>query len=182
MLSQAGSKVELRREAYMSEKRRVFLRLNEVAWSRNIAIIYAWQRATDFLVEKWDHFSFQSNGPLGKPETCVFCGQGGLGRERAHELGSFLADEDCFSEIFIRKRSSRFLRAKDFRPNVLLIVEPVPGSIDNVIFELAFGIGFERYSLQHPKASYERTVTAAESSARKLVQSLAGDKQVRKLI
>jgi hypothetical protein len=70
------------------EKMRVFLRLNEIAWSRNIAVIYVWDRMKDFLVGVWDDMIIQSNGPLGKPNTCVFCGKDGLTSENAYEQGT----------------------------------------------------------------------------------------------
>ena len=81
MLARPHSGSRLKRDNHLDEKRGVFFELNELAWSRNIAVIYAWVRMKDFLVGVWDDIIFQSNGPLGQPNTCVFCGREGLNSE-----------------------------------------------------------------------------------------------------
>jgi hypothetical protein len=101
-------------------------------------VIYAWGRMTNFLVGVWDDMVFQCNGPLGQPNTCVFCGRDGLNRENAYGLGVFLADGESLRDNFVDAQGTSFLEANTCRPSVILITAERQGSIDNLALELAW--------------------------------------------
>ena len=173
------SGARLKRDNRVDEKRSVFFELNEVAWSRNIAVIYAWVRMTDFLVGVWDDIVFQSNGPLGQPNTCVFCGREGLNSENAYELGTFLADGDCFRDHFVDTQATRFLEANTYRPSVIVITADLPGSIDNLALDLAWGIGAHYWWSQRPGAPSRGLQEAVQSYGRKLANRIAEKRRLR---
>jgi hypothetical protein len=134
---------------------------------------------TDFLVGVWDDIVFQSNGPLGQPNTCVFCGRDGLHNANAYELGTFLADGECFRDNFVDTQGTSFLEANTYRPSVILITAELPGSIDNLALELAWGIGMHYWWSQRPAAPSRWLQKAAESYDRKLANRIAEKRRMR---
>jgi len=171
--------IRVRWDHHELEKQKVFFELNEVAWSRNIAVIYAWVRMRDLLVGVWDDILFQSNGPSGKSNTCVFCGRDGLNNENAYELGKFLADGECFRDYLIDAQGTTFLAANAHRPGVIVVTSDLPGSIENLILKLAWGIGMHFWLSQRPSASFDWRHKAAESYARKLISRIAERRPVK---
>jgi hypothetical protein len=182
MSSKGNRRIKLNLDRHESEKRAVFFRLNELASTRNIAVIYAWVRMTDFLVGIWDDILFQSNGPDAKPNVCVFCGQGGLNPQNAYELGKFLADGECFRDHFVDMQGTCFFEPNDYRPAVILVMSDTPSSIEDVIWKLAWGIGAHEARLRCPSAPPNVLEKAASSYARKLVRSLTEENHMQRVI
>lgn len=162
------------------EKMRVFSRLNEIARSRNIAVLYASDRMEDFLVEVWDNVIIQSNGPPDKPNTCVFCGKDVLTSENAYELGSLLVHGDCFHEFFIDGVGGCFLESNHYRPVVMIIRVNLEGAIDNAVLELACGVGIEFWFSQQPVAPHDWKRGEGESYRKKLVAQTAQEQRKTK--
>jgi hypothetical protein len=182
MSSKGNRRIKFGLDRHEEEKRALFIRLNELAWARNVAVIHAWVRMTDYVAGVWDDILFQSNGPDAKPNVCVFCGQGGLNPENAWELGKFLADDECFRNHFVDLQGTCFLEPKDYRPTVILVLSYLPGSVENMIWELAWGIGIHDSQLKCPSAPPKAREKAAWIYARKLVRSLTEEDQLRRVI
>lgn len=137
---------------------------------------------TDFLAGVWDDIVFQFNGPDAKPNVCVFCGQSELNPQNAYELGKFLADGECFRDHFVDMQGTCFLEPNDYRPTTILVTSDMPTSIENTIWQLAWGIGMHHSWLTCPSAPYKSREKAAWIYARKLVRSLTEENEMRRVI
>jgi hypothetical protein len=153
------------------DKHRIFRKLNQLARSRNIAVILHWMGRKDPAGNVWNDMRFQSNGRRGQAETCVFCGK----RLRAgdwHRLGHFVSDGECFRANFVDSGCVSFLPRKGFRPAVIIVPAYVPGSLDNVILDLAWALGCYRSTVGHPYATPAWVHERARSFAERLVGKL----------
>jgi len=155
-------------------KVQVFSRLNQLAKSRRISILYVWRTMQDY--REYDDLYFQSSGATGQVNTCVFCGKWPLSADPI-KLGAFSCDGDCFYEMFIEQSGHNFLDPTGYRPSVIVVDASVPGSLDNVILGLAWGLGVYRRSLRRPNAQQQWVDTSAEDFAVRLVRRV--DKQLQ---
>ncbi len=95
------------RDCCEKDKHRIFQKLNQLARSRNIAVILHWMGMKDPAGNVRNDMRFQSNGPRGQAETCVFCGK----RVRAGDwqrLGHFVSDREYFRDKLRRFRGRSF--------------------------------------------------------------------------
>lgn len=129
-------------------KQLVFQSLNQLARSRNIAVILLWIGKEDHSEVCWDNMRFQSNGPSGLSNTCVFCGKTRLAKDDRVSFGHFVSDEECFRSSFVESLGIYYLPAQLYRPAVIIVPLHVPGSIDNAVLDLAWGLAMYQVSLK----------------------------------
>ncbi|MFY9585378.1 MAG: hypothetical protein WAR21_12905 [Candidatus Acidiferrales bacterium] len=153
------------------DKHKIFGKLNQLARSRNIAVILHWMGMKDPAGNVWNDMRFHSNGPRGQAETCVFCGK----RLRAGDwqrLGHFVSDRECFRDNFVDSGGVYFLPKTGFRPAVIIVPSCVPGSLDDVILDLAWALACYRTSVRHPYVARVWLHDRADSFAERLVRKL----------
>ncbi len=150
----------------------LFEKLNQLARTRNIAVIFLWMSKSDHSGLCWDDMRFQSNGPSGLSNTCVFCGKIKLAKDDRVGLGHFVSDEECFRCNFVESMGVYYLPPQLYRPAVVVVPIHVPGSLDKAILGLAWGLAMYRVSL---KRSSDRRTWLEERA------HLFADRLVRKL-
>ncbi len=76
---------------------------------------------------------------------------------------------------FVDSGGVRFIPRTGFRPTVIIVPACVPGSLDDVILDLAWALGFYRSSVDRPHVApasvHERADCCAERLVRKLERS-----------
>ena len=159
------------RDSEEADAHRIFRKLNQLARSRKIAVILHWMGKRDPAGNVWNDMRFQSSGPPGQAETCVFCGKR-LRHGEWHRLGYFVSDGECFRDNFVDSGGVNFLPRAGFRPAVIIVPSFVPGSLDNVILNFAWALACYRSSVRRPNAEptwlHERAGSFAERLVRKL--------------
>ena len=134
-------------------------------------MVLHWMGMKDPAGNVWNDMRFQSNGRRGQAETCVFCGKR-LRPGDWHRLGRFVSDGECFRNNFVDSGGVGFLPRTGYRPAMIIVPAYVPGSLDNVILDLAWALAFYRSSVDRPHVAppwiYQRADLFAERLVRKL--------------
>ena|ERR1700730_12760929 len=146
MHPKAYSQAIVRKDPREDWKRRIFQDLNAMAKSNDIAVIYQLielVRQRDPSVSVQDGFQFQSRGPTGTPGVCVFCGKKLRNSKDFIHLGKFVSDPWCYYD-FKQALGVCYLESAGYRPPVIIVQIPFPGSIDNAILDLAWGLAAHR--------------------------------------
>ncbi len=153
-------------------KQVLFEKLNQLAGSRGIALIFLWMSKEDHSKVWWNDMRFQSNGPSGLSNTCVFCGKTRLAKDDRVSLGHFVSDEECFRSSFVESLGVYYLPAQLYRPAVIIVPLHGPGSIDNAVLDLAWGLAMDRVSLMRPSDRRTWLEKRAHLFADRLVRKL----------
>ncbi len=160
------------RDSYERIKQILFEKLNQLAGSRGIALIFLWMSKEDHSKVWWNDMRFQSNGPSGFSNICVFCGKTRLAKDDRVSLGHFVSDEECFRSSFVESLGVYYLPAQLYRPAVIVVPLHVPGSLDNAILDLAWGLAMYRVSLMRPSDRRNWLEKRAHLFADRLVRKL----------
>jgi hypothetical protein len=162
------------RDSREDSKRHIFQNLNELAKSNEIAIIYQLYELVsqiDRTVSAQDNWQYQSRGLTGITDLCLFCGWGMTNSKDFIHLGEFVSDPWCYYE-FMQAIGVSYLESADYRPPVIIVPIHFPGSIDNAIFDLAWGIAAHRLSSRRYSISPVRLKKETETQAARLVRKL----------
>jgi hypothetical protein len=97
---QKGSSI-VQHDSHEWLKRRIFQRLNELARTKDIAVTYPWAQQKDPATNCYDSV-YQSTGPEGLPDTCLFCGWGHKSGKDFVPMGTFVADPQRHYDFRVR--------------------------------------------------------------------------------
>lgn len=150
------------------KKERLFSTLVRDALSSGIALIFVWERMSD-LMDGSREEQYQS---FGFPETfraCIYCGRSQLSSEDDKEFGQSHAHRECRDDAWVNWEEPTFLPPNNDRPAVIFFRGKCPGSIDNAIVRLAWGIGMHFWLSRRPSASLESLDREAQSYGMTLV-------------
>ena len=173
MAEKQGRSRTVQRDSDEHMKQVLFEKLNQLAGSRGIALIFVWMSKEEHSKVWWNDMRFQSNGPSGLSNTCVFCGKIKLAKEDRVSLGHFVSDEECFRSSFVESLGVYYLPAQLYRPAVIIVPLHVPGSLDNAVLDLAWGLAMYRVSLKRPSDRRTWLEERAHLFADRLVRKLA---------
>jgi hypothetical protein len=158
-------------------KVRLFAQLTRLAVSRDIALIFTWLRITDPLRGYWE-VDYQSFGFPEGPNACVFCGGNPPNGEGDKELGQLQVHRDCIDDAIENGERPSFLPPNSYRPAVIFLEGTCPGSIDNAIVRMAWGIGMHFWLTRRPTAPFKWLDTEARSYGKELVSSILEGREV----
>lgn len=162
-----NTRVSLIWDKHEGRKLQIFDILCQLAKDRGISIIHVWRTREDY--GEVDDLIFQSSGPIGDPNTCVFCGESLFGHHPI-KIGEFSCDGGCYLESLIEVQGFTYLlHLTEHRPPIIVVDASMPGSLNNIVFRLAYGLGFYRRSLRRPTADSSWLATTAEDFAWRLV-------------
>ncbi|MBZ5544866.1 MAG: hypothetical protein LAO07_14495 [Acidobacteriia bacterium] len=128
-------------DADEDEKISVFFRLNELARKRNVAVLYIYRTTTDYGGKGSADLQFHYDGPKPASGICLFCGKQTVEPDDCDDLGGFVLHDDCYDETVNDWGMDFYLEQGPYRPAVIVIVAWWPGSIDNLLMGLAWGLG-----------------------------------------
>lgn len=151
-------------------KRSVFRRLNVIARSKQIAVIFQVMGQEDPSTNRYE-CRYKSIGPAGLPDMCLFCGWGTKDPKDFVHLGQFVADDTCHRD-FLEGLGVTFLERRSYRPDVIIIPIDFPGSLDEAILDLAWGLAFHELSSRSHLISPARLKREAHTQAARLVRKL----------
>jgi hypothetical protein len=128
----------VRRELNEHLKWEVFRRLNQLARSKQIAVIFQHYDQDDAASSEYLR-RYVSNWPTGRLDVCLFCGAAVKRAPRHVRMGSFAAHPWCEEDaIFVTEVKIR--KGTDYRPDVIIVPIWFPGSLGNAILDLAWGL------------------------------------------
>jgi len=159
----------------------LFAYLTRLALSSGIALIFAWERMRDPMRGIWE-VQYQS---FGFPEAfcaCILCGRGQLSSEDDKELGQSHAHRECMSDAWVNWEEPTFLPPNNDRPAVIFFRGTCPGSIDNAIVRVAWGIGMHYWLSRRPSASFEWLDREAPSYGMALVRTFLEGGEVTRVM
>jgi len=107
----------------------------------------------------------------GLPDMCLFCGWGTKDPKDFVHLGQFVAEPHRHFD-FIQARGVAFLERQDRGPDVIIIPVDFPGSLDDTILDLAWGLAVHELSSRRHSISPARLETEIEAQAARLVRKL----------
>jgi hypothetical protein len=169
----------VRRDSREDLKRRIFQNLNEQVTSNDIAVIYGLYelaRRRDPSISVQDDWRYQSRGPTGTPGFCLFCGWGMSKPKDFVHMGKFDADPWCYYD-FREQIGVCYLESAGYRPPVIIVPIHFPGSIDNAILDLAWGLA--RHF--NPVGLNTRTTKKAAKLVKKMEMKLASSSEIRRI-
>ncbi len=82
-------------------------------------------------------------------------------------MGEFSCHDDCFHERFVEVSGHGFLVQTEYRPPVIILDCSIPGSLDNAVMGLAWGLGVYRSTLRRAE---DWDDTSAPYFAKRLVR------------
>jgi len=136
------------------QKVMLFTSLTRFALSNGIALIFAWERMRDpsggISEEQYQSFGF--------PEAfcaCIYCGRSLLSSEDDKEFGQSHAHRKCRDDAWVNGEEPTYLPSNKNRPPIIFFRGTCPGSIDNAIVRVAWGIGMHFLLSRYPPASLE---------------------------
>jgi hypothetical protein len=150
-------------------KRRVFQKLNELARSTDIAVIFRIMQEDPAKRRVSSHY--HSTGPKGSPEMCLFCGWGHKKKDFVH-MGDFVADPWCHYDFIDQPIGATILERDNHRPDVIILTIWEPGSLDDAILGLAWGLAAHKLSSRSNSISPDRMKREIDAQATKLVRQL----------
>jgi hypothetical protein len=174
MHHKVNSRAILPRDSREDCKRLIFQSLNELAKYNDIAIIYQLYelvRHRDSSVSMTESRAYQSRGPVGKRGLCLFCGKRTRNSGDNVRLGNFIADPWCYYD-FKQTIGVSYLESADNRPPVIVVPIHFPGSIDNAILDLAWGLAAHRFFGRSHLKSPASLTTKTGTDAMKLVRQI----------
>jgi hypothetical protein len=86
-------------------------------------------------------------------------------------MGEFVADPWCHYD-FCQILGVAFLGREDYRPDVIILPIRFPSSIDNAIFDLAWGLASHKLSSHSYSMSPSRVNKETKAQAEKLVRKV----------
>lgn len=159
-------------DAEEDQKRWVFERVNELARKRNVAVLYIYSTMTDYGGGGWTDLQLHYDGPKPTPDMCLFCGKPTVEGDHGDDSGGFVIHHDCYDESVNDWGMDFYLKAGPHRPAVIVIVGYFPGSIDNLIMGVAWGLGVHYLVYQRHLPSSEEASETANVFARRLVRQI----------
>jgi hypothetical protein len=129
----------VQRDSFEWLKRKVFQKLNELARSKDIAVIFQVMKQEDPVTDPFTPY-YQSIGPTGDPDMCLFCGCCCTNSEGYFQMGGFVADPQCHYDMNQPGSGTTFLERDDHRPDVIIMTVWYPGALDDAILDLAWGL------------------------------------------
>jgi hypothetical protein len=171
MRPKVNSQAIVRPDPNESLKRRIFQRLNELARSKDIAVIFHMMQQKDPATKSYESH-YQSTGPTGSPDVCLFCGLGLKNPNDFVRLGEFVADPWCNYDFKQDGLGVTFLDRDDHRPDLIIVTIWLPGSLDNAILDLAWGLAAHGISSRRYSISPARLKRETDTRAVKLVREI----------
>lgn len=159
----------------------VFMRLNELARKRSVAVLYIYRTMTDYAGRVWNDIQFSYGGPSPTPDTCLFCGKPTVDADDRDDLGGFVLHDDCFDERVNDWHVDFYLEPEPHRPAVIVLERNFPGSLDNVIMGIAWGLGVHYLVHRRHLPSSEEAIETADVFARRLVRQIQMPRIVRRV-
>ena len=149
----------------------IFGCLTRIAVSHDIALIFEWWRIMDPMRGSM-RVQYQSFGFPEGPTNCVLCGGSQPNTEGDRELVESRMHRKCLDDAKEDGEEPSFLVPNSFRPAVIFMSSTCPGSIDNAIVRVAWGIGMHFWLKRCPSASFEWLDKAARPYGMDLVSRI----------
>ena len=159
----------------------VFMRLNELARKRNVAVLYIYRTMTDYAGRGWSDLQLHYDGPSPTPDMCLFCGKPTVEADDRDDLGGFVLHDDCFDERVNDWGRDFYLEAGPHRPAAIVVVGNFPGSLDNLMMGVAWGLGVHYLVHRRHIPSSEEAIKTADVFARRLVRQIQMPRIMRRV-
>jgi hypothetical protein len=168
-------------DAEEDEKFSVFIRLNQLARKRSVAVLYIYRSVTDYGGKGSADLQFHYDGPKPAPDICLFCGKPTVEGDHGGDLGGFVIHDDCYDETVNDWGADFYLEAAPHRPAVIVIVAWFPGALDNLLMGVSWGLGVNYLVQRRHLPSSEEAIETAHVFARRLVRQLQKPRIVRRV-
>ena len=142
--------------------------LTRLALSSGIALIFVWERMRDPMRGKWEQ-QYQSFGFPEAFRTCIYCGRSQLSAKDKKQFGQSRAHLECRIDAHVNWEEPTYLPPNKNRPPVIFFRGNCPGSIDNAIMRVAWGIGMHHWLSKLPSAPVKSLDSDAKSYGMALV-------------
>jgi hypothetical protein len=159
----------------------VFMRLNQLARKRNVGVLYIFRTTTDYAGGGGGDLQLHYDGPSPTPGICLFCGKPTVEPDDCDDLGGFVLHDDCYDETVNDWGGDFYLEAGPHRPAVIVVVGNLPGSLDNLIMGVAWGLGVHYLVHRRHLPSSEEAMDTADVFARRLVRQILMPRIVRRV-